>query len=83
MARAHLCAPIISPCNRIGMRLCEVIDFWPDDWAASPLLTAGRTLQTFSPNIEKPSRAAHSRAAAHVHYVGKGHANDDRNCEVL
>src|SRR5689334_12003131 len=51
------------------MGLPKVIDFWPNNWAASPLLIAGRApLQNFSPNIEKPSRAAHfvrggSRAA--------------------
>jgi hypothetical protein len=48
------------------MGLLEGIDFWPDDWAASPSLTHGRTLQTFFPNIEKPTLGPLFARPAHV-----------------
>ena len=49
------------------MFLCQVIDFWPDTRAASPLPCSGAR-SDFSPNIDEHGfRAALLRAFAHVH----------------
>ncbi len=39
-----------------------IIDIWPDNWAASLRVTAGRTFRLLSPNIDQTGRAAPLRA---------------------
>ena len=38
-----------------------IIDIWPDNWAASLRVTAGRTFRLLSPNIDQTGRTALSR----------------------
>ena len=49
-----------------------VIDIWPDNWAASLRVTAGRTHRLLSPNIDEPGGRAVARRP-NVHLSVKGH----------
>src|SRR5215203_4853341 len=56
---------------------------WPDDWAASPSLTAWRTPRTFSPKLDEPGRRPHRALEAHVHLEVKDDRNDHGYREIL
>src|SRR5215207_9883790 len=56
---------------------------WPDDWAASPSLTAWRTPRTYSPKLDEPGRRPHRALEAHVHLEVKDDRNDHGYREIL